>query len=134
MPVQLNPALEFGGSLTSARVNALLVTTPAEAAEVSLLNHHGEAATVTLRPATNGWAMTLKNLPEKKYLLIYTAAVTGVKVDGRSLPEAAKTPFDSTDPSAAGWYRDPANHRIVIRLPADLIQPENIEVAIQARI
>jgi alpha-glucosidase (family GH31 glycosyl hydrolase) len=135
VPVQLNPALEFGGSLTVSRINALVLTPPAQVEEVTLLNHQGESAAVIMHPATNGWTLTLKNLAEKNCVLIYAAPVTGVKVAGRSLPALTGIQSDPrTGSSAAGWYYDSAERRTVVRLPADLAQPEKIEVTIQSRI
>jgi alpha-glucosidase (family GH31 glycosyl hydrolase) len=134
LPVELNAALKFGGSLTPGRVHAMLVTPPAAAEEVSLLNHQGDKAGVVLRPTANGLAIILKNLPEKNCLLIYAASVSGVKMNGQDLPSLAGTPFDSSAGSlSSGWFNDPAGKRVIVRLPANPARPGNLEVEIQLR-
>jgi alpha-glucosidase (family GH31 glycosyl hydrolase) len=120
VPVQLNQGLQFGQSMTSGRVSALVVT-PAKGTEtLSPLNAQGEAAKVTLQSTDRRSRWILENLPETSYLLVYgTTSAAAVKVDGQVLPKLAAPEFSSMP---AGWEADMAGNRLVIHL-ASQAQP-----------
>jgi alpha-glucosidase (family GH31 glycosyl hydrolase) len=116
VPVQLNGELQFGQSMSSGRVNALVVTPPNGNETVSPLNAQGEAAKVTVRSTAHGFSWKLENLPETGYLLVYGTTTTAtVKVDGKVLPKLTAAGFDLMP---AGWEADLAGNRLVIRLPS----------------
>ena len=116
VPVHLNRELQFGKSMTSGRVTALLVTPPVLRKTVSRLNAQGGLAKVTGQPTTHGVGWALENLPETSYLLIYGRTTAArVSVDGEVLPKLAMAEFSSTP---AGWTVDPAGNRLLIRLPS----------------
>jgi alpha-glucosidase (family GH31 glycosyl hydrolase) len=121
MPVQLNPGLQFGKSMTQGRVDALVVTPSTTDANVSLLNARGEAAQVAAQSASRHSIWTLKNLPEMTYLLIYgRGSVSSVTVDGKVLTQATAPADLSSLP--IGWAADPAANRIVVHLPTRQIE------------
>ena len=116
VPVQLNRELQFGGSMTSNRVSALVVTPPNGNETVSPLNAQGQAAKVTVRSTAHGFSWKLENLPETGYLLVYgTTTAATVKVNGKVLPKLTAAGFDLMP---AGWEADLAGNRLVIRLPS----------------
>ena len=129
VPVQLNPALTFGASMTQGRVNALIVTPPKREADLLLLNHEGQSAGLILRPKADGFALMLTNFPETDYLLLYGAAVTAVKVDGAVLPNLPGTESAS---QPAGWQADPGARRFVVHLPRSRDRQREVEVELQA--
>jgi alpha-glucosidase (family GH31 glycosyl hydrolase) len=117
VPVQLNRGLQFGQSLSSGRVSALVVTPPKGNETVSPVNEKGEATKVTVQSRANGSAWKLENLPEMSYVLVYgITGVATVKVDGEVLPKLTAAGFDMMP---AGWEADLAGNRLVIRLPSD---------------
>jgi alpha-glucosidase (family GH31 glycosyl hydrolase) len=131
--VQLSRELRFGESMTSGRVNALVVTRPNGDETVSLLNAQGEVAKVMTQSKAERVDWILENLSETNYLLVYgTTAASVVKVDGKILPKLAAADFNSMP---AGWEPDPAGNRLVIRLPlAQAPTPtKRIEVAFSVR-
>ncbi len=116
VPVRLNRELQFGQSMTSGIVHALVVTPPNGNEEVSLLNSRGEAAKVTVLSKANCIGWTVKNFPGTSYLLVYgTTAASTVKLDGKVLPKATATEFGSM-PTC--WEPDLSGNRLVIRLPS----------------
>jgi len=118
--VQLSQGLQFGESMTSNRVNALVVTLPNGNETVFLLNDRGEAAKVTVRSKTDSIGWTLENLPETDYLLVDgTTVAPTVKLDGKVLPKLTATEFSSMP---TGWETDLADNRLVIRLPSRQIE------------
>ncbi len=120
MPVQLNRELRFGASMTGGRVSALVVTPPNANETRSLLNEWGETARVTVQSVPGGSVWTLKKLPETSYLLVYgTTTASAVKVDGKVLPKLTTTEFGSMP---MGWEADPADNRLVIRLPSRQVE------------
>jgi alpha-glucosidase (family GH31 glycosyl hydrolase) len=127
VPVQLNRALQFGASMTSNQVSALVVTPTKGSETASLLNADGKAAKVTVQSSAHGSSWTLENLPETSYVLVYgTAAASTVKVNGNLLPKLAASDFDATP---AGWEADKGGNRLVIHLPSAQAQPSTqIEV------
>jgi alpha-glucosidase (family GH31 glycosyl hydrolase) len=114
VPVQLSRELRFGESMTSGRVNALVVTQPNGNETVSLLNAKGEVAKVMTQSKAGRVDWILENLSETHYLLVYgrTTAST-VKVDGKVLPMLTAADFNSMP---VGWEPDPGGNRLVIRL------------------
>lgn len=129
VPVQLNPSLKFGESMTPGRVKALVLTPPV-VPQTTQLFPQGDAtvvnaAVVDSRPVAGGFAVTLENLPEENHLLLYDAPVTGIKLDGQTLPALGGPPSDSVSP---GWWNDPASQRVVVRLPAGRAQRTEMEI------
>ena len=117
VPVTLSPELQFGGSMSHGRVNALVVTVPKENGSVSLLNAQEKPGKVTVRPRSLGCNWKLQNLPETDYLLVY--GVSGAKkvtVNGKVVPRLTTVAFNSMRP---GWQTDTACNRLVIRLSDD---------------
>ena len=120
MPVQLSRELQFGRSMTSSRVDALVVTCPNGDESVSLLNARGEAAKVAVQSKPGGFGWTLKNLPEMSYLLVYGAtAASAVRVDGKVL---AKVTTSEPGSMPIGWESDLAGNRLVISLPSRQVE------------
>jgi alpha-glucosidase (family GH31 glycosyl hydrolase) len=120
MPVCLNQELQFGKSMTNNRVDALVVTSPNENGEVSLLNARGEDAKVGVQSKDDSVGWTLENLPEMSYLLVYgTASASAVRVDGKVLPTVTTTNSSSM---AVGWEADLPGNRLVICLPSRQVE------------
>jgi alpha-glucosidase (family GH31 glycosyl hydrolase) len=115
VPVQLNPTLAFGESMSSGRVNALLVTPPGKTAIQTVVNIEDHAAGVTLHPTMGGFDIVLKGLSDTNVLMIYGARVRSVSVGNAALPKIEKAHFESMPP---GWCVDPSINRTVIRPPA----------------
>lgn len=114
MPVQLNPALQFGASMSSGRVNALIVAAPKVTETTSLVSDSGHEASVSSRPSAAGIDLKLRNIEGTDYLIIYDAAPESITVDGAELKKLASVAPASMPP---GWYADRGMNRIVIRLP-----------------
>lgn len=120
VPVQLNGELQFGRSMTSGRVNALIVTSPNENEKTSLLNARGELAKVAVQSKAGGFRWVLENLPEMSYLLVYgTTSASSVTVDGKVLPRVTTANLESMPIS---WATDSAGNRLVIHLPSRQIE------------
>ncbi len=120
VPVQLSPELRFGKSMTSGRVDALVVTPPNKDGDFSLLNVLGEAAKVTVRSKGGAIGWKLENLAEMNYLLIYgTSSAASVTLNGAELPKAAAAPPDL---ATSTWANDPAGNRLVIHLPSRQVE------------
>ncbi|MGB6742622.1 MAG: hypothetical protein WBE38_03110, partial [Terracidiphilus sp.] len=120
VPVQLNQELQFGQSMTSSRVNALVVTPPNGNETVSLLNASGDVARVTVQSKLGGIGWELENLPETSYLLVYgTTAASVVRVDGKVLPKST-----AIEPGSMpiGWEADLVGNRLVIHLPSRQVE------------
>ncbi len=114
--VQLNRELQFGRSMTSGRVDALVVTSPNENQKTSLLNARGELANVAAQSKAGGAGWIIENLPEMSYMLVYgTVSAFSVTVNGKVLPRVATANLESTP---SGWATDSASNRIVIHLPS----------------
>jgi alpha-glucosidase (family GH31 glycosyl hydrolase) len=126
VPVQLDQSLQFGKSMTGGRVSALIVTPPMDKPEAIQLNNG--SSSVILQPRAKGLDITLTNLSETSYLLIYDAAATAVKADGKLLPKLAGGKFDSMP---SGWQADPVQNRVVVRLPVSRAREVEIEVETQ---
>ena len=124
MTVQLSRDLQFGHSMSSNRVSALVVTPPRENKTASVRNARGEAAQVTSQASAHQSRWSLQNLPETSYLLVYgTTDATKVIVDGHALPALATADFSSMQ---TGWEADSAGNRLVICLSSDQAQPKSI--------
>ncbi len=134
VPVRLGKNLQFGGSLTGGHVDALVVTPPKMKEEISLLNFQDKSADITMRPIANGFALTLNNFRATRCLLVYDAAIVGVKVAGTALPKLANDAFAS---SSHGWCEDSKMKRVVVRLaPAEVKRAGSdgkIELELQTR-
>jgi hypothetical protein len=135
VPAQLNPALEFGRSMSSNRVNALVITPTKTKETISLLDEHGQEANAIARPTADGFALTLKDLSQTEFLLVYGANLNSVIVDGKILPQLEQVEFASMP---AGWSADSKFNRAVIRLPggqsAKMTKPSlEVEVKFQGR-
>lgn len=116
VPVELSKDLQFGQSMTSGRVGALVTTPPKENEDIVLFNEHGDAARVIVQATTNGSSWELRDLPEFTYVLVYgTTSATSVKVDGEELPKVTASGFDGMP---AGWQADAAGNRLVIHMPS----------------
>jgi len=120
VPVQLSRELQFGTSMTSGRVDAMVVTPPSRNEIVSLLNTLGETAKVTAQPKAGSASWTLERLPEMSYLLVYgTTAASVVKVDGKVLPKLTAAESGSMP---TGWAADLTRNRLIIHLPSRPIE------------
>ncbi len=120
LPVQLNRELQFGKSMTSGRVNALLVTVPNENQKIGLLNARGELANVVAQSKAGGISWIIENLPEMSHVLVYgIASASSVTVDGEVLPRVTTASLESM---AIGWATDSAGNRFVIHLPSRQVE------------
>lgn len=116
VPVELSKDLQFGQSMSSGRVVALVTTPPKENEDVVLFNERNGAARVIIQIAANGFIWELKNLPEINYILVYgTTSAASVKVDGEELPKVMASGFDGMP---AGWQADSGGNRMVIHMPS----------------
>lgn len=114
MPVQLNPELQFGRSMTNGRVRALIVTPPNGNKSVTLVTAPGEIAKVTLQSKSGGFRWQLENLPETSYFLVYgTTAASMIRVNGEVLQKVTTNEYSSMP---IGWEVDLAGNRLVIHL------------------
>ena len=114
MPVQLNPELQFGQSMTNGRVSALIVTPPNGNTSVNVVTAPGEIAKVTLQSKPGGFRWQLENLPETSYFLVYgTTAASAIRVDGELLQKVTTNEYSSMP---IGWKADLAGNRLVIHL------------------
>jgi alpha-glucosidase (family GH31 glycosyl hydrolase) len=124
MPVQFNPELQFGQSMSRDRVTALVVTMPQRDKSVSLLNAQGQPGKVTVRSLLQRCSWQMNGLPETNYLLVYGANhATKVKVDNDAAPQLTAVPFKTMSP---GWEADTIGNRLIIRLPLDQTR-QNLE-------
>jgi alpha-glucosidase (family GH31 glycosyl hydrolase) len=120
VPVRLNKELQFGQSMSSGRVHALVVTPPRRNQTTSLLNSRGEAAKVTVQSKADGIGWTVQNFPGTSYLLVYgTTAASTVKLDGKVLPKLMAADFSSMP---TGWEADESGNRLVIPLPSRRVE------------
>jgi hypothetical protein len=116
LPVQLSADLQFGQSMTSGAVHALVSTPPGEKQIILIPISPGQEARVMMEPCVGGFSVSWQNLPEPRTLLIYGGTVTAVGLDGESLPKQDISEFGSLRP---GWSA-PAHARFVaIQLPSD---------------
>ncbi|HVU08559.1 MAG TPA: TIM-barrel domain-containing protein [Verrucomicrobiae bacterium] len=129
MPVQLSPELQFGQSMTSGRVSALIVTPPRRNEAVSLLNARGETARVIGQSKSNGFSWSLENFPEASYLLVYgTTTASSIKLNGQILPKLAAVKFGLMP---TGWEADLTSNRLVIRLPSRQIEQSDPKAKVE---
>ncbi len=116
VPVELSKDLQFGQSMTSSRVGALVTTLPKENEDIVLFNELGDAARVIVQATKHGSSWELRDLPELNYVLVYgTTNATSVKVDGEELPKVTASGFDGMP---TGWQADVAGNRLVIHMPS----------------
>lgn len=119
VPVRLNGDLQFGESMTGNQVNAIIVTPPNDQEKMILFKEHDEQASVTLRTHTDSsFTITLDNLPEMLYLIVYDTSFTQVKANDNPLPLLTGKELQSLPP---GWFTDPVVKRTIIRLPRNRI-------------
>jgi alpha-glucosidase (family GH31 glycosyl hydrolase) len=124
VPVDLNSNLQFGESMSAGKVKALIVTPPIEKSFWTDGQAGKESA--QFQPEADGFTVSLKNISEINYLLVYGAtAVSSVKLDGEKMPKLASGNFDST---SSGWTKDFAGSRLIIRLPKSEKATVKIEV------
>lgn len=125
VPVYLDRELQFGQSMTTGDVGALIVTQPGADEETAFAYDAAPisptparptpGATVSLHPELNGYTVTLDNF-QTDYVLVYgVMSVSSVSVNGEQLPELTGTKFASLQNA---WETDRGLHRLVIRLPA----------------
>jgi alpha-glucosidase (family GH31 glycosyl hydrolase) len=115
IPVQLDPLLQFGASMSRGRVNALLLTPPIGNIPVSSHNEQVPNSSAALRQLSDGLEIYLKNDPVTDFLLIFNTNADTVKMDGQMLPKS----IDLTlGPTPSSWYSDTTHNRLVIRLPS----------------
>lgn len=115
VPLQLDPTLEFGASMSRKRVNALLVTAPTKRETTSLLNKQSHEAAVISRASADSIDLTLQNSAGTDYLLVYNALVSAVEVNGHIIANLQDIAPVSIQP---GWYADSGMDRIVVKLPS----------------
>jgi hypothetical protein len=116
MPVQLNSDLQFGSSMKDDRAHVLLTSFPAQDEDVSLMNSSGTRAHVAMRLTHGGVRLSLENLSEMMYLLIYgISAASSVQVNGE---EYRKTDLAHLRSLAKEFAEDSANNRLILRLPS----------------
>lgn len=123
VPVNLEPGLQLGQSLSEGRVKALIVTAPQkdeeasfeyEASPVSPEPARHTAAMVLLRPGKNAFTVTFKDCAFD-YVLIYGVNnASSIRLNGERLSKAAGTSFPFKQ---AGWKGDTAQNRVIIQLP-----------------
>jgi alpha-glucosidase (family GH31 glycosyl hydrolase) len=114
IPVQLNPSLQFGESMSRSRINALILTPPESHEVVSLPDKQGPDIRATFQSKTSGFELTIENLSTLDYLLVYGMMPSQLAMDGQPLPKVGAVPTTS---SSAGWYFDAKLNRTVIHLP-----------------
>ncbi len=139
VPVDLNPELQFGQSLTAGSVKALIVTVP-ESSQTAKFDFAAApispapasptpGATVSVQPEINGFVVTLTQF-DTDYLLVYGVnALASVKVKGAELSQIDGQKF-STMPT--GWQPDARQNRVVIRLPSTLLN--NLQAQIEIKL
>jgi len=110
----LEPALQFGASMSSGRVHALILTVPSATEETTVHYESGRDASVVSRPMADGMEVTLRNLAEMEYLVVYDAAASTISVNGQALTKLDGGPGMATP----GWQVDPGMNRLLIRLPS----------------
>jgi alpha-glucosidase (family GH31 glycosyl hydrolase) len=114
IPVRLNSNLKFGDSMTGNQVGALIVTAPKDKEEIPLLNDQNNAASVSMQDNANSFNVQMNNLPEMTYLIVYDSSVSGVKIEGKSIPQLNQ---EEQVTLPIGWYKDSSLNRIIVRLP-----------------
>jgi alpha-glucosidase (family GH31 glycosyl hydrolase) len=118
MPVQLNSHLQFGSSMKGDQNHVLLTTFPAQDEDISLMNSSGTRAHVKMHLTQDGVRLSLGNLSEMVYLLIYgVSAASSIRVNGE---EYRKTDLANLRSFAEEWAEDPANNRLILRLPSQV--------------
>lgn len=115
LAVQLDPQLQFGASMSSGRVEALIVTFPKENERALFVNRRGEKARAVAHRSTGGFSWRVDNVPEAEYLMVYgSTSASSITVAGAVLDKVAAANFREMP---AGWMADRKNNRLVIRLP-----------------
>lgn len=114
IPVRLNSNLKFGESMTGNQVGALIVTAPKDKEDVSLINDQNKAASVSLLNNANSFSVQMSNLPEMTYLIVYDSSVSGIKIEGKSVPQLNE---EEQKTLPVGWYKDSSENRVIVRLP-----------------
>jgi hypothetical protein len=56
----------------------------------------------------------MNNLPEMTYLIVYGSPVSGIKIEGKSIPQLNEEEQKSLP---IGWYKDSSANRVILRLP-----------------
>lgn len=121
VPVGLDSNLTFGRSLTNNKVKAIIITphTATVEADFSCLVTGFKTDMI---PGKNWFALNLKGGPEIRYLILYSADLAEIKVNGMLLPKLMGAKIVSMPP---GWFKDDAANRIIVRMPYAIDQ--NIE-------
>ena len=120
VPVQLSRELQFGKSMTSGRVNALVVTLPNGDQKIGLLNARGEVAKVTVQSKARRYWLDPRE-PSRNELS------AGLRHHFRFLRKSgwqgvAEVTAASLGSMPAGWAADLAGNRLVIRLPSRQVE------------
>ena len=119
LPVQMNPDLQLGSSMSQGRVMALLVTPNKGTKTSSRLNAQGRVANITVQPTSRGFAWMLDDFAEVTSLLVYgTAAAETVRVDSKALPRQGS----GADSTSGKWEPDLIGNRLIIRLPSSEVE------------
>lgn len=129
MPVQLSQEMQFGKSMTAARVSALVATLPEESRTINVLNERGENATIDVQVRPDRFIWNLTNLPETDYLLLYgRAEASMVKVNGKTLSKSAMSQPSSIQ---EGWVADKAGNRLIISISRHDVEQSNAGAEIE---
>jgi alpha-D-xyloside xylohydrolase len=114
LPVELSKNLQFGESMTSGRVKALLFTSPEKSDKSNTTDLEVGNNKVQIHAETNGFLILLKYYSED-YLLVYGLETAGgVRLNGKNLPKFSSSEFASAE---EGWMIDLSGRRLIIRLP-----------------
>lgn len=116
IPVRLSANLQFGESMTSGQMHALVVTPPVQSEEISIRISQDQEALVTMQPCADGFSVAWRNLPETRTLLVYGGSATAVELDGEALPKREKGEWGALQP---GWTTEANANSVSIQLPAD---------------
>ncbi len=114
LPVELSKNLQFGESMTSGSVKALLFTPPEKSDKSNTTDLEVGNNNVQIHAETNGFLILLKYYSED-YLLVYGLETAGgVRLNGKNLPKFSSSEFASAE---EGWMIDLSGRRLIIRLP-----------------
>jgi len=123
IPVRLNHNLKFGESMTNNMVHALLVTLPEKEQGALWVSGENNSSVVSITRKADIFDISINNMLETLYLIIYDQNIADVKMDGKPLPQLKEKELETLPP---GWYRDEQIKRTIIRLPRGL--SKNVEV------
>ena len=125
IPLRLNQNLRFGESMTNNMVQALMISLPEKEQEIEWVCGQNAQASVKIIRKVDSFDISLQNMPEILYLIVYDQNINEVKIDGKPLPQLKEKELETLPP---GWFHDMEVKRTVIRLPHGL--SKNVEIVI----